>query len=120
MRGGRCCRAEPRINGFRIACACLALLLPIAATPFAAAANKHFAAPADTFTDRKPLNDLKAALDQKNYADAAGLLDALLAEDGDKLMAAEPAGGLIAVTAWIDTLAARAAKCVGRGISGEV
>jgi outer membrane protein assembly factor BamB len=82
-------------------------LTAMAAEPLRAS---HFALPGDTFTDARPLEALKAAIDQRAYGDAAAQLDSLLNEEGDKLMATESPpgnrdGGLISVTAWIDTLA---------------
>jgi outer membrane protein assembly factor BamB len=72
-------------------------------TAAAYAANPHFSLPADSLTDPKPLNVLKSLLDEKDFAKAAIRLDALLSEDGDKLIATAD-GGLISVAAWVDTL----------------
>jgi outer membrane protein assembly factor BamB len=86
----------------------LALLGLAAAAPSPRAS--HFALPGDTFTDTRPLEVLKAAIEQRAYGDAAAQLDALLNEEGDKLMATQSPpgnrdGGLISVAAWVDTLA---------------
>lgn len=74
-----------------------ALALPVRA------AHPHFALPADSFTDPRPLAALKLALEQKDFPAAAILLDALLDEEGDKLKATEE-GGLISIAAWVETL----------------
>jgi outer membrane protein assembly factor BamB len=93
---------------FRFLRALALVALGVAATrPLRAS---HFALPGDTFTDARPLDALKVAIDQRAYADAAAQLDTLLNEEGDKLMATESPpgnrdGGLISVAAWVDTLA---------------
>lgn len=80
----------------------IALLLVLPAGPFAAA-RPHFVPPADSATDTQGIVALKTALEQKSYADAAALLDSLLGDEGDKLAATDD-GGLISITAWVESL----------------
>lgn len=64
----------------------------------------HFSPPGETFTDRTRLTELTTTLEQKQYPAAAVLVDALLAEDAEKLMPAGDRGALISVSAWLDAL----------------
>jgi hypothetical protein len=80
----------------------IALLVVLSAGPIVAA-RPHFVPPADSATDTQRIVALKAALEQKNYTDAAALLDALLGDDGDKLAATDD-GGLISIAAWVESL----------------
>src|SRR5258708_20426027 len=65
--------------------------------------------PAESFNSREQLSALTTSLAQEDFARAATLLDALLGDEADQLMALRDVpgnkdGGLISVSAWMETI----------------
>jgi outer membrane protein assembly factor BamB len=67
------------------------------------AQNTNFTPPTENFLNKNQLDPLKQAIAQKQYADAATRIDAMMHESADQLFAID-GGSLISVRLWIDSL----------------
>jgi outer membrane protein assembly factor BamB len=67
------------------------------------AQSPGFTPPAETFMNKNQLSPLQQALEQKQYADAAERVDALMHDSADQLMGIE-GGSLVSVRLWVESL----------------